>query len=81
MREVAGSYIVLPVGPQSADFNGMITLNDTGAFLWDHLKQGCSREQLLDAMMCEYDVTKERALSGIDSFLEKLREEKLVEES
>lgn len=80
MRKVAGSYAVLPVGPESANFNGMVTLNDTGAFLWNHLEEGCSREQLLDAMMCEYDVTKERALSGIDRFLEKLREKKLVEE-
>ena len=35
MRKIAGSNIVVPVGAASSDFNGMITLNDTGAFLWN----------------------------------------------
>ena len=34
MRKIAGSNIVVPVGAAASDFNGMITLNDTGAFLW-----------------------------------------------
>ena len=32
MRKIAGSNIVVPVGAAASDFNGMITLNDTGAF-------------------------------------------------
>lgn len=80
LRMVAGSYVALPGGEKAADFNGMVTLNDTGAFLWRHLEQGCSREQLVEAVMEEYDVTQERALSGIERFLEKLRTENLVEE-
>ena len=33
-REVAGNIIVVPVGEASMNFNGMINLNETGAFLW-----------------------------------------------
>ena len=33
VREVAGSQIVVPVGERTVDFNGIITLNETAAFL------------------------------------------------
>ena len=32
MRNVAGSYVVVAAGKEAIDFNGMITLNETGAF-------------------------------------------------
>jgi hypothetical protein len=32
MREVADNYVVVPTGQATVDFNGMITLNETGAF-------------------------------------------------
>ena len=36
LRQVAGQNIVLSTGNE-LDMNMMITLNDTGAFLWEHL--------------------------------------------
>lgn len=79
LRKVGGTYAVVPMGKAVADFNGMITLNEMGAFLWGHLEKGCTREELLSAVLAEYEVTEERALAGIDRFLEKVKEEKFVE--
>lgn len=79
LREVAGSYVVVPMGKEAANFNGMITLNEMGAFLWKHLEKDSTREELLAAVLEEYDVTEERALAGIDRFLEKITEEEFVE--
>lgn len=47
LREVAGSYAVIPVGKASADFNGMITLNGVGAFLWEQFSRETTEEQVL----------------------------------
>lgn len=80
LREVAGSYVVVPLGQAALDFNGMITLNEMGAFLWKKLEQGSTKEALLEAVLEEYEVTQERALAGIESFLNKIKEEKFVEE-
>lgn len=74
LREVAGNYVVVPLGKAALDFNGMITLNEMGAFLWKRLEQGTTKEELLEAVLSEYEVTEERALAGIDSFLEKVKE-------
>ena len=79
LRKVADSYVVVPVGKATVDFNGMINLNETGAFLWQQLQKGAGEEALLNAMLWEYDVDEETALEGIDSFLKKLREADLLE--
>ena len=34
LREVAGKYVVVPLGAQSVDFRCLITLNEAGTFLW-----------------------------------------------
>ena len=61
MRKIAGSNIVVPVGAASSDFNGMITLNDTGAFLWNCFLQPTTEAQVVEALMHEYEVERQRA--------------------
>lgn len=70
LRTVASKNIVVPIGQASVDFNGLITLNDTGAFLWKELSKGCTYEHLTEELLKEYDVTPEQAKEGIDSFLD-----------
>ena len=43
LKEIAGSWVVVPVGEQVVDFQMMITLNETGAFLWEKLKNKVSK--------------------------------------
>ena len=72
LREVAGTWVVLPVSAANVDFNGMLTLNESGAVLWDALAKGGSREDLADALTAEYTVDRATALSDVDEFLEML---------
>ena len=64
MRKIAGSNIVVPVGAASSDFNGMITLNDTGAFLWNCFLQPTTEAQVVEALMHEYEVERQRAAAA-----------------
>lgn len=72
LRQVADTWVVLPLGAATLDFNGMLTLNETGALLWKTLEQGGDREALVSALTAEYDVSKEVARSDVDAFLQKL---------
>lgn len=72
LREVAGNTIVVPVGDAAADFNGMISLNETGAFLWKLLLNDVEPKFLLAEMMKEYDVDEEQAKKDIEDCLNKL---------
>lgn len=79
LRTVAGKNIVVSIG-NDVSFNGMITLNDTGVFFWNLLQQETSKEEILNAVLKEYDVTAEEASHDIDEFIEKLKAEKILEE-
>lgn len=80
MRNLAGSNVVIPMGSDLVDFNGMITLNETGAFLWECLKEHKTREELIDALMREYaGVEREEAGKDIDEFLAVLDKNGIIE--
>ena len=79
LRKVADSYVVVPVGKMTLDFNGIINLNETGAFLFGLLQKGAEREELLAKMLEEYDVTSEKAAADIDKFLEKVKAADVLE--
>ena len=74
LREVAGNFIVVAVGSAVKQFNGVITLNETGSFLWKQLEKGCTEEQLKTALLGEYDVDKDTAKADVTAFVEKLKE-------
>ena len=51
MREVAQSHVVVPTGKAALDFSGMMTLNETGAFLWRQLEAGTTEPELVAALL------------------------------
>lgn len=73
LRQVAGRQVVVPLGKAAVDFPGMLTLNDSGVFLWDLLAQEQTQESLVEAMCDRYEVTRELAREDIEGFLTKLR--------
>lgn len=79
LRNVAGSNVVVPVGEATLDFNGMMSLNDTGAFLFQKLMEGIDKDQLIEALMAEYDVDKEVAAKDVEEFIVKVEREDLFE--
>lgn len=73
LREVAGNYIVVPFGENAVSFKAMITLNKTGAFLWRQLEEERTEEELLAAILEEYDIDSEIAKADIAQFVERLQ--------
>ncbi len=73
LRNVAGSHIVVPVGEGCLDFSGVITLNEVGAFLWEKLQSDITEEELLSALLSEYDVDEATARADIAEFADKLK--------
>ena len=72
LRQVAGTWVVLPLAEATVDFTGMLTLNETGLMLFNLLKEESTREDLAKALTDEYDVTLEQAQSDVDAFIAKL---------
>ena len=73
LREVASEIVVIPTG-DTWDLNMMITLNETGAFLWRQLEQDTDEAAMVAALLSEYDVDEETARTSVSAFVSKLKE-------
>lgn len=73
LRTAADMNIILPVGAASTEFPGMISVNETGAFLWQQLETEQTPESLAAALTGEYEVELPQAKQDVLAFLEQLR--------
>lgn len=80
LREVAGQWVVVPLGERVVQFNGIMTLSESGALLWDKMKAGATEEELLAAILAEYSIDEETARADIAEFLTSIRDKDLIEE-
>ena len=77
LREVAGQTVVLSTG-SALDLNTMITLNETGKFLWERLQSETDEAALVAALLGEYEVDEETAKGSVARFVGKLRDNGLL---
>lgn len=80
LRSVAGRHVVVAIGKASVEFNGLITLNETGAYIWEKLAKGTTYDELLKDMLSDYEVDETTAREGIDAFLATARGANLLDE-
>lgn len=74
LRTVGGQHMVVATGITSRTFNGMLRLNEVGAFLWDRLTVGAEKEDLVNALLGEYAVDTTTATADVEAFLKQLGE-------
>lgn len=72
LRQVADTWVVLPLGEETINFSGMLKLNESGSMLWRVLEQNGNRDALVEALTAEYDVSRQQAEADIDEFLSQL---------
>ena len=79
LREIAGQWIVVPLGQRTVEFNAIMNLSETGALIWKGLEQGSSREHILQKITDEYNIDLQTADNDYIDFLEILGNKGLVE--
>ncbi len=73
LRDVAGTLVIVPVGEAVTAFPGMMTLNATGAYLWELLETEQTVESLTDALVARYEVSREIAQADVEAFVDKIK--------
>lgn len=73
LRQVADMSVIVPLRAAAEAFPGMISVNETGAFLWELLEQEQTLQSLGDALCAAYSVEQEQAEADAAAFLDKLR--------
>ncbi len=72
LRKMCGSSIVVAVGKNTDEFNGMVTLNESGELLWNTLAQGATDADLVKALIAEYGIDAQTAAVDVDEFIKKV---------
>ena len=66
LREIAGEYILVPTGETTLNFNGLITVNELGAFIWNNIEKVNSEEDILKLILDEYEVEENIAREDLN---------------
>ena len=72
-RKIGTQFVIVAVGEATRKFNGMISINATGSFIWDQLEKEITMEQLVQAMTDAYEVDAATALADASEFVETLK--------
>lgn len=79
LRKVGTQYVVAATGKASENFNGMMRLNESGAFAFRLLQAGITEEELVCRIVAEYEVGEETARADASRFLARLQEANALE--
>lgn len=81
LRDVAGEKIVSAEGLEQMDFNKLITLNPTAAYLWEEVYGSeFDEDRLTDLLTNRYDIDRETALADVRQLLKDWTEIGVTEE-
>lgn len=79
LREIAGQWVIVPLGARVVEFNGIMTLSESGAILWKLLEKGAGEDELVSALLAEYDVDDATAREDVRLFVKTITEKNLYE--
>lgn len=80
--KIKDGYIVRKIGTKyyavsaarAAEGGGMIALNETGAFIWDLLKEETTVEAVANALIAKYEIDAETATKDTEAYICMLKE-------
>jgi hypothetical protein len=78
LREIVGEAVLIPTGETAAHFNGLISVNELGRFIWENYEKAKDEDELLGFILDEYEVEKDVAKADLDEFLDILRKNEIV---
>ena len=77
LRKVGSNSIVVALG--GINFTGLITVNETGTFIWNMLENGAETDEIVTALAKECGVPEDEIKGEVAEFIEKLKGEGFVE--
>ena len=81
MRNLGNEHIIVGEGLAQVNFNKMVALNDTAAYLWESVQgKEFTSADLVKLLLDKYEVTEEVAAADVDNLVKKWIEAELVED-
>ena len=81
LRELVGQKIVTGEGLEQIDFNKLVSLNSSAAYLWEHLvSREFDLETMVDLLLERYDIERSVALKDARALLDNWKSIGLIED-
>ena len=80
LREIAGEYILVPVGKTALTFNGLVTVNEVCALIWGMLEKGSDVSTIVNGILDEYDVDEQTATADVLEFISYLKSNNIIDD-
>lgn len=77
LNKIADEYVVVSHNPDI--FNGILKINDTGAFIFELLQKGKENNDIIQLMTEAYYVTRDKAENDLNEFIQKLDDVGMIE--
>lgn len=79
-RKIGDKIVAVAVGERIKSFNGMITINETGEFIWKCLEKETDTDKIVKKIMKHYDIDEALAREATEKFIDELRKNNLLDE-
>ena len=80
LREIVGEFILVPINKSTSKFDGLITTNEVGKFIWENYESS-KDEEILKSKDMERILSQEEekeAKEDLEEFLDKLRQVDII---
>ena len=71
--------MLMPTGENISEYGGVVLLNSVSAFIWEKLQFPVSRDDLLAAVVHEFEIDEKTAAEDLDMLLLKLEQLEILE--
>ena len=80
LRETLDEWVAVPCGQSALRMSGLVSMNETGAFLFSALQVEHTEDTLRRLLLDNYDTDEETAAQDVRYFVEYLRQNDLLVE-
>lgn len=78
LKTIADTHVLVPLGSNVVSFRSIMSLSESGAFLWKQLETEKDEDQLVAALTAEYDIDEQTARADIREFIENMKKANLI---
>ena len=80
MREIAGEYVLVPIGKRALTFQGLVTMNEVGALIWEMMEKESDIDQIVSGILDEYEVDEQTERKDVLDFIGFLKDCQIIED-
>ena len=73
LKAVAGEYMIITTSNNNVNFSKIFNINETGAFIFNNLKEGKNQSEVLELMTKEYNAPKDVLEKDLIEFINELK--------